>query len=90
MPIDEGPEIRLWVIQPLLDTGLNLPEIEDLTMRVAMHSFTTGSSHASLDEVLALVNDQTPEVQAACKENALRAQAVTDWKRSAPGPPQLS
>ncbi len=87
VPIDEGPEIRQWVIQPYLDAGLGRVEIEDLTLRVAMHAFSTGASHASMNQLMALVADQTQELQAAFRENVERAQAVTSWKASAPGPP---
>lgn len=87
VPIDEGPEIRRWVVQPFLDAGLGRAEIEDLVLRVAMQSFSIDSTHASMEQLMDLVADQSPEVQAAFRENVERAQAVTDGKASAPGPP---
>jgi len=56
-----APEQQYWIIEPLLDAGLDLEQIRVLLFRVAFEDIV-GTSDTALT---ALVGDQPPAVQAA-------------------------
>lgn len=80
MATDEAPEIRRWVIQPLLDAGLDRTAVEDLVHRLVLHLFGAERRHPRLAELAALVDDQTPGVRAAWTEHLTRMYAVLEWR----------
>lgn len=58
-----GPEQQYWMIQPLLDAGMELDQIRDLVFRLAFdETVTRGCSPARVRE---LVRGQPAEIQAA-------------------------
>ena len=56
-----APEQDYWIIEPLLEAGLDLEQIRVLLFRVAFEGIV-GEGHTALT---ALVGDQSPAVQAA-------------------------
>ena len=58
------PEQQRWIIQPLLDVGVELEQIRVLVFRLAFEAITGGGPGAAMGARSA-VSDQPPEVQAA-------------------------
>ena len=56
-----APEQQLWIIEPLLDAGLDLEQIRTLLFRLAFEAIV-GDGTADPTDV---VEDQPPAVQAA-------------------------
>ncbi len=59
-----APEQQYWIIEPLLDAGLELDQIRDLVFRLGFDSVVTEGA-GTLAGLTSLVEDQPSDVQAA-------------------------
>jgi hypothetical protein len=65
-----GPAGRRWIIEPLIDVGLGLGEVNALLFRIAFDAMV---GHADIDmSVRNIVADQPAPVQAAWIETVTR------------------
>lgn len=83
MPVEDDPGVRRWVVQPLLDAGLDRTAVEDLVHRLVLHLFRAGRAQPRLAELAALVDDQAPRVRAAWTEHLSRMYAVLERRSEA-------
>lgn len=73
-----APEQQLWMIEPLLDAGLDLEQIRTLLYRLAFEAMV-GDSAGDPTEV---VDDQPPAVQAAWRHaigRMLASDGAAEW-----------
>lgn len=59
-----APEQQYWIVQPLVDAGLDMEQIEMLVFRLGFDGIV-GCGGSALTDVTALVQDQPVEIQAA-------------------------
>jgi hypothetical protein len=70
-----APEHQRWLVQPLLDAGLDLDEIRALVFRLGFESIAEAEQGAPRD-LMSLVADQPAAVRAAWAEMIDRMVAV--------------
>ena len=68
-------EQQQWVVQPLLDAGVDLDRIRDLVFRLAFEDIVS-EGRETLRCVTTLVGDQAPAVQAAWLQTLVRMLTV--------------
>jgi hypothetical protein len=59
-----APEQRYWIIEPLIDAGLELDQIRDLLFRISFDAIVN-EGRCLVASVTELVGDQPAEIQAA-------------------------
>jgi hypothetical protein len=67
------PEHQYWIIEPLLDAGLELEQITELVFRLSFEAAVCGRP---LGHVTELVTDRSPEIRAAWHQVIGRMLAV--------------
>jgi hypothetical protein len=73
-----APEQQYWIIEPLLEAGLDLDQIRDLMFRVAFEGIV-GEGDTALT---ALVGDQPPAVRAAWRRavgRMITGERAAEW-----------
>ena len=62
-----SPHQHEWVIRPLIDAGLGLDRIRDLVFRLGFEAIVS-EGRGTAAQVTAMVDGETPQVQAAWHE----------------------
>jgi hypothetical protein len=83
--VDECHPSRQWLLQPLVEAGLEPERIRTLVYRLAFES-VVGQGAPSVDRIRAVVADQPPLVRAAWTEVIARMLVWTEDPASAPEP----
>ncbi len=70
-----APEMQLWIIEPLVEVGLDLEQIKGLVFDLGFQAVVGGGAVRDVGE---LVRDQPPEVQVAWRRAVLRMIAAEE------------